>query len=318
MDSMSWLRGEPANLELVSQSDRHGKPLNTVVDKTTGLVRNDPIPSDEELERFYQDAYRVEYKGAALPRKRQALRNFRRAAEFIRTNRDIVLKAQRILDIGAGSGEFLFMVKETGRDGRGIEPNRDYSQFCRDAYGLNVQTAHLKADLFEKGQYDFVRLNHVMEHLNNPVGYLEMIAEWLTPDGVLYVEVPNIESYCALKSKGRMFHYGHIYNFNPWTLRAVAGLAGLVEVPATIARSSGTTGVFLMRGERLLPEAAINPGNGEHVAELIRTHEIQGPSGDYRAKLFAKINARLDEFFSTLGANSFSDIGKRVARTISA
>ena len=52
MDSMSWLRGEPANLELVSQSDRHGKPLNTVVDKTTGLVRNDPIPSDEELERF--------------------------------------------------------------------------------------------------------------------------------------------------------------------------------------------------------------------------------------------------------------------------
>jgi len=78
-----WLAGNPADLVEVSAADRHGKPLRTILNRRTGLVRNDPVPSDAELEQFYSRDYRVAYKGAAKPRKRQAFRNFRRAARYI-------------------------------------------------------------------------------------------------------------------------------------------------------------------------------------------------------------------------------------------
>lgn len=318
MEPRAWLTGEAGAHEIVSETDRHGKPLRTVFDRNTGLVRNDPIPTDEELARFYSKDYRVSYKGASLPRKRQALRNFRRVADFVRRNSDVLMKARRVLDLGAGSGEFLFVMKELGKEGRGIEPNVDYSTFSRDAYGIDVKTAHLSADLFEEGGYDFIRLNHVLEHLNDPVHYLEMIGSWLAPGGILYVEVPDIVAYCRYKSKGSMFHYGHIYNFDPWTLRAVAAMAGLEEAPATVERCKDSTGVFLQRGHKVAPEALAKAPDPGRILDAIRQHNANGPAVSLGKKLSAKWSARLNEVIATFGTKTFADIGRRVVRTLRA
>ncbi|MEO1000185.1 MAG: hypothetical protein AAFW69_06235, partial [Pseudomonadota bacterium] len=128
---MDWALGRPEDLVEVSDRDRHGAPLRTVVNLATGLVRNDPVPGDAELARFYAEDYRTAYKGAAEPRRRQVLRNFRRAAVFVREYRDMLDGAGRILDVGAGSGEFLALMVALGKDARGIEPNRGYAAYCR-------------------------------------------------------------------------------------------------------------------------------------------------------------------------------------------
>ena len=227
---MEWVTGQADRREVVSETDRRGKALRTVIDMETGLVRNDPIPGDAELAQFYAEDYRRDYKGAERPRRRQIIRNFRRAAQHIRQFRDVLVPARRVLDVGAGSGEFAFLMTALGKEVTGIEPNAGYAAYCRDELGLDVRTAHLAPHLFTAAEFDLIRLNHVLEHLNDPVKYLGMIARWLRPGGVLYVEVPNIEDYCRAKSRGNMFHYGHIYNFNPWTLRTAAGLAGLEEL----------------------------------------------------------------------------------------
>lgn len=301
-------------LELVSEHDRRGRPLRTVVCMDTGLVRNDPIPGDAELARFYAEDYRKEYKSAATPRRRQVLRNFRRAAAHIRGFRDVLTPARRVLDVGAGSGEFAFLMQALGKEVTGVEPNEGYAAWCREALGLDVRTAHLAPDLFSPGSFDLIRLNHVLEHLNDPVGYLRMIADWLAPGGRLWVEVPNIEVYAREKSVGNMFHYGHIFNFNPWTLRAAAGLAGLEELEQTAARCRDTTGAFFVRG-RVLPEsAAVDPANGRRVLELIRKHY----AGEFRkgkaARPLARIGARVEETVTGLILGSPRSIGLRLAR----
>ena len=51
------------------------------MDVRTGMVRNDPVPTEADIEMFYAQDYRVMYKGHAKPRKRQILRNSRRARE---------------------------------------------------------------------------------------------------------------------------------------------------------------------------------------------------------------------------------------------
>ncbi|MEM9010416.1 MAG: class I SAM-dependent methyltransferase [Pseudomonadota bacterium] len=308
-----WALGRPEDLEIVSETDRHGRPLRTVIDMGTGLVRNDPIPGDDELARFYAEEYRTAYKGAARPRRRQIVRNFRRAAAHIAAFRDVIDPAMRVLDVGAGSGEFLYLVHTLGKSAHGIEPNRGYAEYCRDALGLDVASAHLAPDLFAPGAFDLIRLNHVLEHLNDPVGYLEMIAAWLAPDGLLQVEVPNIEVYCRAKSRGGMFHYGHIFNFNPWTLRAAAGLAGLAEAEETAPRSTDTTGAFFRIGQRWTAENARNPENAHQVRALIRHHYEGDRAAERRRRPLSKLAHRIEETATGLFAGTPRAIADRAA-----
>ena len=313
---MTWFLGRDGMRETVSETDRRGRPLRTVICMDTGLVRNDPVPDDAELERFYGDEYRIAYKGRTKPRRRQILRNFRRATQHVRTHWDVLGGATRILEIGAGSGEFAFVMARLGKRVTGIEPNFHYAAYCRDELRLDIRTAHLAPNLFPPGEFDFIRLSHVLEHLNDPVKYLGQIAEWLAPGGTLYVEVPNIETYCRTKSRGGMFHYAHIYNFNPWTLRACAGLAGLSEAPETAQRSAGSTGVFLRRdAEAAARIGTENPENARHVRELIRRHYAGAFRKGKASKPLVKIVARIEETLAGLAAGGPSDIGERAMRS---
>jgi 2-polyprenyl-3-methyl-5-hydroxy-6-metoxy-1,4-benzoquinol methylase len=87
--------------------------------------------------------------------------------------------------------------------------------------------------------FDVVRLNHVLEHTQNPVDELKIVRGLLNPGGIVYLSVPNIAGISArmknmqsrLKLKGRPWrHYAamhHLFFFTPETLKAVATGAGL-------------------------------------------------------------------------------------------
>ncbi len=311
---MDWVIGDSADLQVVSQVDRHGKPLNTVIDMRTGLVRNDPIPDDETLAKFYSEDYRIEYKGQSRPRKRQILRNFRRAQAFYDKYDDVISGVNSVLDAGAGSGEFLYLASKFADTAKGIEPNREYAQYCKDDLGLDVTTAHFHPDVFAAGSFDLILLNHVLEHLNDPVRYLSLLAEWLSETGTIYVEVPDIDVMSTFHTKGRMFHFGHIFNFNPYTLRAVAKMAGLVELEATKGRGANTTGVFFVRGgdKQVEPE---NRANAEQTLKLIKGHY----AGEFRAgklkKPFKKVAGQIEETLSSRKYNTPKEIGDLFVKT---
>ncbi|MEM7685750.1 MAG: class I SAM-dependent methyltransferase [Pseudomonadota bacterium] len=309
-----WALGRDGTHQTVSETDRRGRPLKTVICMETGLVRNDPVPGDAELAKFYSEDYRKDYKSAEKPRRRQILRNFRRVAAHVAAFSDVLDQASAVLDVGAGSGEFAFLMTRRGKSVIGVEPNQGYAAYCRDDLGLDVRTAHLSSDLFENQSFDLIRLNHVLEHLNDPVKYLEMMARWLRPGGRLYVEVPNIETYCREKSRGNMFHYGHIWNFNPWTLRAAATLAGLEECPETTARSEGTTGVFFRHPDHAPNDRQLqHPENAEHVHAMIQQHYTGGFPKGKAAKPFAKLAARIEETVTGALMGGPQSIGRKVA-----
>jgi SAM-dependent methyltransferase len=292
---MSCILCNSDNSKVISERDRHNQPLVTRLCMGCGLVYNDPIPSDDELTEFYSEHYRKSYKGAAKPRRRQILRNFKRVADHVNVYSEIFSGVESVLDIGAGSGEFLFAMNAAGKRTKGIEPNRDYAAYCRDDLGLDVRTDEIKPGMFDGEKFDFIRLSHVLEHLNDPVEKLSAIAGCLKDDGVLYIEVPNIEGYASFRSTGRIFHYGHIFNFNPWTLRAGAGLAGLQEDERTAARTGGDTVVFLRKGPVWSAEKAGNPDNAARVESLLDAHYAGGSGAKPASRLLQKIRLRTSE-----------------------
>lgn len=137
---MACILCDSADGDVVSEFDRHGVTLVTRLCGGCGLVCNDPIPNDSELSEFYARRYWMSYKGSFQPRGRQIVRNFRRVAEHFRLYKDLIRPARSVLEIGAGSGEFLFGVAASARLAIGIEPNREYADYCRTELNLDVRT----------------------------------------------------------------------------------------------------------------------------------------------------------------------------------
>lgn len=288
---------------VVSERDRHGKPLKTVICLDCGTVANDPIPTDEELAQFYRTDYRTEYKGVAEPRMRQVWRNFGRTAKHIGAFRDFYRDRKRCLDMGAGSGEFMYLAGRIGMDCLGIEPDERYSAYCRDRLGLTVRSQTLEESDFADGSFDLIRLSHVLEHMRDPVRSLKTLRRWLDDDGLIYIEVPNIDREATDKLRGRIFHFGHIFNFSPWTMRAAALLAGLEEHPDS-ARLNGaeTMGFFRKAVIASGPRDIVNRPKAQFTFNALTDHysrTIPRPKeGSAVGRGVQKIRLRLDEIIA--------------------
>ncbi len=282
-----------AEWDCVSERDRHGKPLVTVLCTGCGVLRNDPVPSAEELAQFYRKDYRASYKGATEPRLRQVWRNFDRLTAHIRSFDDVYLSGGDWLDLGSGSGEFSYLAARLGVRVTSVEPNEGYAAYCREKLGLDVQGKTLEECDFPEQSFDLIRLSHVLEHMRDPVAALTRLRGWLRPGGVLYIEVPNIEADSRNKLQGRLFHYGHIYNYNPTTLRHVAGLAGLVELPKTAGRCDGACAGFFVAGEGGLQPVDLLQKNAALMQERMRAHRARRVPRPMEGSAFGQFVTRL-------------------------
>lgn len=288
-----------AQVEVVSRADRHGKPLVTVLCGGCGVLRNDPVPGEAELEAFYRKDYRTDYKGAAEPRKRQVFRNLDRLQGHLLAYADIYGKGGDWLDLGSGSGEFSFLAAHMGARVTAVEPNEGYASYCRTKLDLPVTVGRMEDCDFVPGSFDLIRLSHVLEHMRDPVASLVTLKGWLKPGGTIYVEVPDIESDARNKMRGRLFHYGHIYNYNPLTLRHVAGRAGLVEVAETAARSAGRCGAFFTPGEGGLVGEAELAANAARMGAAMAAHNArrlpEPKEGSAAGRFVSTVSVRLRE-----------------------
>lgn len=206
------------NFKTVSTKDaKSGDSLNVSICQSCGMVQQDPIPTDAELKAYYSTEYRQDYKNTYTPKPKHVFRAGNIALDRIGFLHKSDVTQGRLLDIGAGGGEFTYLSNEMGFDSKGVEPNIGYSNYARDEYGINIQTGQLDDVV---GSYQVITMFHVLEHLPNPTETFKIFSELLEKDGCLFIEVPNIESKDA--SPNNIFFKAHINYFSEATLIAAA------------------------------------------------------------------------------------------------
>lgn len=225
---------------VVATTGRGMTPLVTVICDGCGLVSHDPLPTAEALEQFYGERYRMAYKGRWAPKPKHSLRAQRSAVLRAARLAPLIAPGARVLDIGASSGEFVYMMGQLGFGATGIEPNAGYRTFGVETYGVDVTDRRLEPQAFGRGVFDLITLNHVFEHLADPVAALAAISHWLAPGGLLFIEVPNIVG--VAKQRANLFHYAHVWNFAPHTLNGLLAGAGFQPLPGE--KLDGTSLVF--------------------------------------------------------------------------
>lgn len=231
------------NGTLVAVRDRHGKPIRVTCCKSCGLTYVDPLPGALELAAFYAQRYRREYKSVEAPRVKHIYRAGCVALDRFRTVALLAQPPARVLDCGAGGGEFAYLLTSRGYRLTGIEPNDGYREFARTEYGVDLRPGTLDDASFAAGEFDLITIFHVLEHLRDPRAALTKLAGWLRPGGYLYVEVPN--ALTEVSSPLNLYHRAHLYYFAAEPLARLACTAGLAPVLLDGAASKANlTAVF--------------------------------------------------------------------------
>lgn len=99
----------------------------------------------------------------------------------------------RLLDVGCGNGSWLKVARRAQWDVAGTDPD----PAARDLAGKDgiVVKPNLANWSSQASQFAAVTLNHVIEHVHDPVETLKECAALLRPGGMLFVETPNVDAF---------------------------------------------------------------------------------------------------------------------------
>ncbi len=144
------------------------------------------------------------------------------------------VKQKKMLDIGCGTGSFLKLAKERGWQVTGTEFTQE------TVVKLNAEQIEcFHGDLTNPGlqgrTFDLIHLNHVFEHVEDPIALLKDAQRLLADDGMILIEVPN--EFSSLVQTGKRLlgfsgasttnFFEHEWFFSPQTLARTIEYAGL-------------------------------------------------------------------------------------------
>ena len=103
-------------------------------------------------------------------------------------------KSGKLLDLGCGVGNFLAAARDAGFDVTGIELNHNAVRFAHEYYGLRCVFA-IRPEQFRathtSEKFDVVTFFEVLEHQEDPRGFLDVAKDCLAEGGYLALSVPN-------------------------------------------------------------------------------------------------------------------------------
>ncbi|HEA19928.1 hypothetical protein LCGC14_1271470 [marine sediment metagenome] len=190
-----------------------GKAFDLVFDETLQMLLTRPKP--DNLEPYYQSQNYISHtdsNDSFSDKIYQIVKSFNLWIK-IQVIKKYVKGDKSLLDVGAGTGDFLVAAKNTGWSVEGIEPNLDARMRSREK---GVELHPVMDDLPEK-DFQIITLWHVLEHLPDLEKQILKFHSILKVNGTLIVAVPNYRSYDAEHYKEYWAAYDvprHLWHFS--------------------------------------------------------------------------------------------------------
>ena len=170
--------------------------FTVLIDEESDLLVTTPRPEDDNLSAYYESKDYISHSDSSnslFDKIYQIVRNYT-LRKKIKLVSSFELSEKLILDIGAGTGDFLVQCKKSGWKVEGVEPSKNARDLAENKLGTK-----LKTQISELGteKYDVITMWHVLEHVPNLIDYVSQLNGLLKPKGTLVVAVPNHKSFDA-------------------------------------------------------------------------------------------------------------------------
>ena len=201
------------------------------------LVQTRPRPVAEDMHRYYSSDYHVGAVGTPRRRPLAWVRSLCKVPYRLRHSVEPDYPApprtgSRLLDVGAGAGDYMAHMARRGWEVWGLEPSPSLARMACAHPAIppgRVATRRIEDASYEDSSFDTVSMSHSLEHLHDPRAALVHIRRWLRPNGLLRVWVPNFASW-----ERRLFgrHWvaldlpRHLFHFTPQTISLILSDTG--------------------------------------------------------------------------------------------
>jgi SAM-dependent methyltransferase len=214
--------------------------------------------------RFYEEQYENYYKRPGVARydgpRYAAMAAWMKAAlgEFV---------PQTILDIGCGAGWSMAATASIFNQAaiQGVEPSAANADKAKQA-GFVVYPTRLGSGQTFAKKYDLIYSNNVLQHVVNPMGFLNDITAHLSPDGYVVFILPD-----AAEPSNEMLWCDHNFSFRATDLALLSRrtgwrMSGWQPNPAD--NSLLNKQLVILRREGASEVREITPDNGQTAEEM--------------------------------------------------
>ena len=233
--------------ELVTDSLRFGVKRNVVRCLNCQLSYLFPLMSAEEEKKLYEEEYRnvPDVEGHYLPQEAEGFFETELNINAERFSRvaGVLTPEARILEIGCAAGSFLYCAKDKVAECIGVELHKAFASFVRHKLGIPTFDLPLEECDFPPESFDAIFLFHVLEHLRDPVNYLQLLHYLLKAGGYAFIELPNIDDalltlYNLTSYQAFYYQPPHSYYFSRHTLSQLLKKAGFQPRVSMLQRYS--------------------------------------------------------------------------------
>ncbi len=189
--------------------------FDLLLDEELQLLKTYPQPSLDKLPSYYESEDYISHTDS-----RRTL--FEKLYHIVKTN---ALKSKvaiinkenpskgNLLDIGAGTGDFLNQAQKSGWKCIGIEPNEKAKSMAVSKGVLFTSTL----EVLDDHSFDVITMWHVLEHVPDLEFQIKTLKRLLKPNGTIIIAVPNFKSFDAKHYQSYWAAYDvprHLWHFS--------------------------------------------------------------------------------------------------------
>jgi predicted SAM-dependent methyltransferase len=189
--------------------------FDLLLDEELQLLKTHPQPSLDKLPSYYESEDYISHTDS-----RRTL--FEKLYHIVKTN---ALKSKvaiinkenpskgNLLDIGAGTGDFLNQAQKSGWKCIGIEPNEKAKSMAVSKGVLFTSTL----EVLDDHSFDVITMWHVLEHVPDIEFQIKTLKRLLKPNGTIIIAVPNFKSFDAKHYQSYWAAYDvprHLWHFS--------------------------------------------------------------------------------------------------------
>jgi 2-polyprenyl-3-methyl-5-hydroxy-6-metoxy-1,4-benzoquinol methylase len=230
-----------------------------------GYVFDSPRPSFAEISAFYSQAGK--YDGWLKEEQARDMLWKRRLKKLLQSG-----ARSRLLDIGAGYGQFLHHAQPYFSEVTGTEVSESAVALAKKKYGLMLLAGQVEDLDLPRQSFNTITLFHVLEHVLDPCMLIHRCHALLRAQGTLIIAVPNdvLAWTSKIKKVGKRFGLRSFQKFSPKLGISRAGASREIHLshftPTVLRRLLENSGLhiveesldpyYVSRGLRLFMDSA--------------------------------------------------------------
>ncbi len=206
-----------------------GEQFELVYDEKLDMLVTSPKPETKELGKYYESEDYISHTDSARSLFEKVYQIVKKYAlqQKINLIESFLSKKGNILDIGAGTGDFLTVAKKNNWNVSGIEPNTSAIELAQKK-GVALDQTTL---IFKDNEFDVITMWHVLEHVPDLDQQIKEIKRILKKGGYAFIAVPNFKSYDANYYKEFWAAYDvprHLWHFSKNSIEKLFSREGFV------------------------------------------------------------------------------------------